>query len=288
LLPADIAKGIVAQAVKQLPQSVKIWIKAADLETEIKARKKVFRKALENVPNSVRLWKAAIELEEEDDARIMLSRAVECCNQSVELWLALARLETYENARKVLNKARENIPTDRQIWLMAAKLEEANGNTGMVDKIVDRAIKSLEANRVEIKRDQWLEDAIECDKSGSVRTCQAIIRNIIALGIEEEDATDTWMEDADNCVQQGSYEVARAVYAHALATYPLKKDLWMAAAYFEKEHGTRESLESLLQKAVASCPKAEVSDLLLRGEVTTVLVTFFSRSLPTRCLLNKI
>ena len=37
LLPTDIAKGIVAQAVKQLPQSVKIWIKAADLETEMKA-----------------------------------------------------------------------------------------------------------------------------------------------------------------------------------------------------------------------------------------------------------
>jgi len=52
--------------------------------------------------------------------------------------LALARLETYENARKVLNKAREHIPTDRQIWITAAKLEEANGNTGMVEKIVER------------------------------------------------------------------------------------------------------------------------------------------------------
>jgi pre-mRNA-processing factor 6 len=56
------------------------------------------------------------------------------------LWLALARLETYENARKVLNKAREHIPTDRQIWITAAKLEEANGNTNMVDKIVERGL----------------------------------------------------------------------------------------------------------------------------------------------------
>lgn len=214
----------------------------------MKAKKKVFRKALENVPNSVRLWKAAIELEEEDDARIMLSRAVECCNQSVELWLALARLETYENARKVLNKARESIPTDRQIWIMAAKLEEANGNHGMVDKIIDRAIKSLEANQVEINRDQWLEDAIECDKTGSMRTCQAIIRNIIGIGIEEEDENENWMEDAENCIQQSSFEAARAIYAHALSVYPSKKDLWMAAAYFEKEHGTREGLETLLQK----------------------------------------
>ena len=41
--------------------------------------------ALENIPNSVRLWKLAVELEEEEDARIMLSRAVECCPTSVEV-----------------------------------------------------------------------------------------------------------------------------------------------------------------------------------------------------------
>lgn len=139
--------------------------------------------ALENVSKSVRLWKTAVELEEPEDARIMLSRAVECCPTSVEvvgaanttqsgrgrrgyltasvrplqLWLALARLETYENARRVLNKARENIPTDRHIWITAAKLEEANGNTQMVDKIIDRAITSLRANGVEINREQWIQ-----------------------------------------------------------------------------------------------------------------------------------
>lgn len=46
--------------------------------------------ALEQVPNSVRLWKAAVELEEHDDARIMLSRAVECCPTSVEVSLTVA------------------------------------------------------------------------------------------------------------------------------------------------------------------------------------------------------
>lgn len=75
----------------------------------------------------------------------------------LQLWLALARLETYENARRVLNKARENIPTDRHIWITAAKLEEANGNTQMVDKIIDRAITSLHANGVEINREQWIQ-----------------------------------------------------------------------------------------------------------------------------------
>ena len=132
-----------------------MWIKAADLETESKAKKRVFRKALEQIPNSVRLWKLAVELEDPEDARIMLARAVECCPTSTELWLALAKLETYENARKVLNKAREHIPTDRQIWVTAAKLEEANGNEKMVTKIIERAIASLSSNGVEINKEFW-------------------------------------------------------------------------------------------------------------------------------------
>ncbi|XP_023861301.1 pre-mRNA-processing factor 6 [Salvelinus fontinalis] len=258
LQPGDTAKAVVAQAVRHLPGSVRIYIRAAELETDVRAKKRVLRKALENVSKSVRLWKTAVELEEPEDARIMLSRAVECCPTSVELWLALARLETYENARRVLNKARENIPTDRHIWITAAKLEEANGNTQMVEKIVDRAITSLGANGVEINREQWIQDAEECDKAGSVATCQAVIRAVIGIGIEEEDCKHTWMEDAESCVSHGALECARAIYAHALQMFPSKKSVWLRAAYFEKNHGTRESLEALLQRAVAHCPKAEV------------------------------
>lgn len=89
---------------------------------------------------------------------------------SIQLWLALARLETYENARKVLNKARENIPTDRHIWITAAKLEEANGNTQMVEKIIDRAITSLRANGVEINREQW----IQVRSAGRTPCCEQV------------------------------------------------------------------------------------------------------------------
>lgn len=39
------------------------------------------------IPNSVKLWKCAVELESEADARIMLSRACECCPTSVEVWM---------------------------------------------------------------------------------------------------------------------------------------------------------------------------------------------------------
>ena len=257
LQPPEEARKIVKLAVDQNPHAVRIWIKAAELETEARARKRVFRKALESIPNSVRLWKAAVELEAPEDARVLLSRAVECCPTSTELWVALARLETYENARKVLNKAREHIPTDRQIWITAAKLEEANDNEKMIEKIIARAISSLTGNGVELNKEHWMKDAIDAEKGGSIQTCQAIIRNIIETGVEEEDRKDTWMEDAESATSQGAHATARAIYAHALKTFPSKKSIWMQAAYFEKDHGSRDELEALLQKAVTNCPKAE-------------------------------
>lgn len=42
------------------------------------------------------------------------------------------------------------------------------------------------------------QDAEECDKAGSVATCQAVIRAVLGIGIEEEDRKHTWMEDAES------------------------------------------------------------------------------------------
>uniref|UniRef100_U3J6F5 Pre-mRNA-processing factor 6 n=1 Tax=Anas platyrhynchos platyrhynchos TaxID=8840 RepID=U3J6F5_ANAPP len=188
------------------------------------------------------VWLEAARLQPGDTAKAVVAQAVRHLPQS--LWLALARLETYENARKVLNKARENIPTDRHIWITAAKLEEANGNTQMVEKIIDRAITSLRANGVEINREQWIQDAEECDKAGSVATCQAIMRAVIGIGIEEEDRKHTWMEDADSVCP------AVILFFFKLGEIELEPG---KLGYFNQE-----SLEALLQRAVAHCPKAEV------------------------------
>lgn len=49
------------------------------------------------------------------------------------------------------------------------------------------------------------QDAEECDKAGSVATCQAVIRAVIGIGIEEEDCKHTWMEDADSVNISSSY-----------------------------------------------------------------------------------
>lgn len=50
-------------------------------------------------------------------------------------------------------------------------------------------------------------------------------------------------------------ETARAIYAHALQVFPGKKSVWINAAKLEKEHGTPETLDAMLKKAVSYCPQ---------------------------------
>ena len=170
------AKVILANAVQHIPQSVKIWLKAASLEQDTGSKKRVLRKALEQIPNSVRLWKETVNLEESiTDARILLARAVEIIPQSVELWLALARLETTEKAKAVLNKARKAIPTSHEIWIAASRLREQeasaegipdaqrNKELELVDKTIETAVRELRRHQVLLTREQWLKEAERCE-----------------------------------------------------------------------------------------------------------------------------
>ncbi|KAJ0929993.1 putative tetratricopeptide-like helical domain superfamily, pre-mRNA-processing factor 6/Prp1/STA1 [Helianthus annuus] len=173
----DEAKGVIAKGVNTIPNSVKLWIQAARLEHDDYNKRRVLRMGLEKIPDSVRLWKALVELANEDEAKRLLQRAVECCPLHVELWLALARLEKYDAAKKVLNKAREKLPKERAIWIAEAKLEEAFGNTFMVGKVIERGIRALQREGVEIDREAWMKEAEAAEWAGYVWTCNAIISN---------------------------------------------------------------------------------------------------------------
>lgn len=258
LASPDDAKAVIARGVKAIPNSVKLWLQAAKLEQDEISKSRVLRKGLEHIPDSVRLWKAVVELANEEEATLLLQRAVECCPLHIELWLALARLETYERARKVLNRAREKLPKEPAIWITAAKLEEANGNTAMVEKIIERGIRALQREGVIIDREAWMREAEASERAGSVVTCQAIIKHTVGVGVEEEDRKRTWVADAEECKKRGSVETARAIYAHALSVFLTKKSIWLKAAQLEKSHGTRESLDALLRRAVTYVPQAEV------------------------------
>ena len=258
LHPVDQAKTILAAAARRMPTSHKVYLRAADLENNDHAKKAVLRKALEANPNSVTLWKAAIELENADDARILLSVAVEKVPHSVEMWLALARLETYDNARKVLNEARKHLPTERAVWIAAAKLEEAQDHGDMVDRIVDKAVRSLDKHDAIVSRSQWLKEAEAAEFAGAPLTSAAIVKCTAGRGVDDEDRQRTWADDANAALSRNAVATARAMLAHSLATFPTKRTLWLQAVDLESKHGTASSLDDVLAAASERLPRTEI------------------------------
>ncbi|KAH6867673.1 pre-mRNA splicing factor prp1 [Coprinopsis sp. MPI-PUGE-AT-0042] len=255
-------------------QSVKIWMAAADLEHDVKAKKE-----------TVNLKTSA------SDARNLLARAVEVIPSSVDLWLALARLETPEKAKGVLNKACRAVPTSHEIWIAAARLleqealwvpdenvkledgvapkpakteEERNKELEVVDKTLEVAVRELRKHQVELTREKWLKEAERCEEEGSLRICEAIVKATVAMGIdvgiddEDEERLDIWMADAESCESRGRVGTARAILAYALRVYPDRRRLWRQAVDLEKTHGSKDSLNAILARAVQHCPQAEV------------------------------
>uniref|UniRef100_A0A4W5L0J0 Pre-mRNA-processing factor 6 n=1 Tax=Hucho hucho TaxID=62062 RepID=A0A4W5L0J0_9TELE len=191
------------------------------------------------------------------------------------LWLA--RLECM-NTRRVVNKAQDKHPyglshMDHYRQVGGGQREHSNGGE---DHRQSHHITQVQRGRDQQRtvdtahnKQQWtaLKHCTACVcvtcSQGYCRSVtrqaawQAVIRAIIGIGIEE-DCKHTWMEDAESCVSHGALECASAIYAHALQMFLSKMSVWLRSSYFEKNHGTRETLEALLQRVVAHCPKADV------------------------------
>ncbi|KAH9727047.1 TPR REGION domain-containing protein [Citrus sinensis] len=251
----DEAKGVVAKGVRQIPKSVRLWLQAAELDHDKANKSRVLRMALDEIPDSVRLWKALVEISSEEEARILLHRAVECCPLDVELWLALARLETYGVARSVLNKARKKLPKERAIWIAAAKLEEANGNTSMVGKIIERGIRTLQGEEVVIDRDIWMKEAEIAEKAGSAQlekthgsreSLIAFLRKAVTYFPQAE---VLWLMGAKEKWLAGDVPAARDILQEAYATIPNSEEIWLAAFKLEFENRELERARMLLAKA---------------------------------------
>jgi pre-mRNA-processing factor 6 len=248
----EISKKILTEAVTYISNSVKIWITAANLETQINLKKKVLRKALQNIPDSELLWNEAIDLEDDiDEAKILLSKAVECVPQSVNLWLTLSKLETGEKAKGVLNKAIKNLPTEIKIWIAAAELEEKKPEN--TEKVLKLAKQILEKYQIEIDRNQWITFAEKEEDDKYFETCKSILKLNIGNGIEKEEKEITWMEDANKCIKNNHIFSAKVIFEIATKEFPKNENLWLRFSEIEND----ENKLNVLKKSIMECENNE-------------------------------
>ncbi|KAH7649739.1 Pre-mRNA splicing factor Pro1 HAT repeat [Cryptosporidium bovis] len=254
--PGDINK-ILSNAVKNAPNSAKIWLEAANRENTKNRKLLIIKKALEILPNSLKLWKEAISLVEQESERHLLTNAVKCVPQHEEFWLRLASLSSYSDSQKILNDARKELPTNPGIWVAAAKLEESVNKTEKVEKIIKRCISSLSAKRFVHSRTDWLEKASQCEKDGFPCTCKSIIKNTLFLG-NEDISKDELFSEIDKLVENGNIITARTVFDTSRLKLKTKKSFWIKWADFEEKFGGKDRMDSVLQESLKHCPGKEV------------------------------
>lgn len=289
------------------PHSEKLWLRASALELTRDAKRAVLRRALALLPGSVAVWKAAVDLEPPAAARTLLAKAVRCVPAHVEFWLALARLESHENARRVLNEARQVLKSEPRVWIAAAQLEEAHGSAG-VAKLVRKALQSLRAHGVAVEREFWLRAARECERAQAPRTCAAVVAAVLVEGVAESERAAVWRADAVAAAKEGCWGTARAVWRRICDVFGADPGVWLEAVAVErggyviegggenevvdgscgekdasgdwekkdKEEGDetdeKARVVSLLEEAVARCPRDERLWLMLSREYWSVVL----------------
>lgn len=265
LHPADQAKRVLANAVKHVTKSVKIWLQATALETDTAAKKRILRKALQILPRSAKLWRTLVDLEDPESARVLLQRAVECVPSELDLWLALARLEPYKEAKRVLNRALSTLRAEPAIWITGAKLEESHsaGSEAADDpgtrvrRLIKRAVQNLSVDEHLIKRERWLEEASDAEAAGFPMTCDALVQDGLEVGVETLDRRRRFMQDAAEYEAKGKHTTVRAIFRKITSSFSGDEDAWLSAAEFELRAGSHDSFKDVIEKALKFCPRYE-------------------------------
>jgi pre-mRNA-processing factor 6 len=254
--PLERARAILAKGVKFIPKSIRLWLNCAKKETDPAVKIKVLKKALKLIPQSEKIWRELIELSMgEVEAKDYLGNAVKCVPDCLDFWLSYAKLAPYDEARLILNKANDNFKnSERKVWIHAAKLEETNGNPQKCEIVIQRGLKKITKKKIQIRREDWLEEAFLCEKSESNATAKAIIGAIFELDKTEADYEKQWIEDVDHAIARENHACAKSILEIALQNCPQVKEIWYKAIKFEKMFGTQSGLDELLTIAVKHHP----------------------------------
>ncbi len=99
--------------------------------------------------------------------------------------------------------------------------------------VLKRAVKVLQKNGQVIKRDVWLDAAMDCEMNGNIMTGQAIVKITLEIGVELEDQIRTFLDDAENCENKNRYETARAILALLVENFKNDENAWLKKINFE-------------------------------------------------------
>ena len=202
-------------------------------------------------PRSVQLWLSYTEMELKgrnvQHARNLFDRAVTLLPRVDQLWYKYVYLEellqNVPGARQVFERWMQWEPDDKA-WQAYIKMETRYGELDRASAIYERWIAVRPEPRNWVKWAKFEEERAKLDKAREV--FQTALE-FFGDGEEEvEKAQAVFSAFAKMETRLKEYERARVIYKFALSRVPRSKSAALYAAYtkFEKQHGTRSTLES--------------------------------------------
>ncbi|KAF9781226.1 TPR-like protein [Thelephora terrestris] len=240
--------------IRQTRGNIKEWLQYANWEAsqnEFPRSRSVFERALDVDGRSVKLWLSYSEMELKarnvQHARNLFDRAVTLLPRVDQLWYKYVYLEellqNVPGARQVFERWMQWEPDDKA-WQAYIKLEVRYQEYDRASAIYERWVAVRPEPRVWVKWGKFEEERANLTKAREV-----FQQALEFFGDEEEQiekAQAVFSAFAKMETRLKEYERARVIYKFALSRLPRSKSSVLYAAYtkFEKQHGTRSTLES--------------------------------------------
>lgn len=272
----DEAGKILREAIQCCPDSVELFLALARLEPYEQA-KEVLAKASERHPTERAVWIMKAKLEEavghDDMVPAIIETAIDTISKGGGGGEEIKRDEWLAEAADA-DKARFK-RTCHEIIKHVIGLKQATATTTLATEPV------VGAGEDDEKKTKGKEKERETKRRKRTATAGLVVAKrekdcVHVDGGDDADSTsrrkppppqEAWMEDIRKFVAGGSLECARAVYEFIVGDRSCRQveSNWISYAEFEQRHGTGESYESVLRRAVSSenCSKSESLWLLL-------------------------
>ncbi|GLB42431.1 putative pre-mRNA-splicing factor CLF1 [Lyophyllum shimeji] len=241
------------ERIRRTRGSIKEWLQYANWEAsqnEFARSRSIFERALDVDPRSVQLWLNYTEMELKSrnvqHARNLFDRAVTLLPRVDQLWYKYVYLEellqNVPGARQVFERWMQWEPDDKA-WQAYVKLEERYQELDRASTIYERWVAVRPEPRVWVKWGKFEEERGRLDKAREVFQTALEFYGDEEEQIEKAQAVFNAFAKMETRLKE--YERARVIYKFALSRIPRSKAAALYASYtkFEKQHGTRNTLE---------------------------------------------
>ncbi|CAL1701447.1 unnamed protein product [Somion occarium] len=240
--------------IRQTRGSIKEWLQYANWEAsqgEYARSRSVFERALDVDPRSIQLWLSYTEMELKgrnvQHSRNLFDRAVTLLPRVDQLWYKYVYLEellqNVPGARQVFERWMQWEPDDKA-WQAYIKMEQRYNELDRASAIYERWVAIRPEPRVWVKWGKFEEERGKLDKAREVFQTALGFFGDDEEQIEKAQAVFSAFAKMETRLKE--YERARVIYKFALSKLPRTKSASLYTAYtkFEKQHGTRSTLEN--------------------------------------------